>query len=257
MTLHASVTGAASGIGLDVAGALLQDGWVVAGMDHDRARLTAAAEGFAAHEARFIPMLCDLRDAAQLEACFARLAPKLPQLNALVCSAGVLRTGPIADTSIEDFDLIFGVNVRGSWLSARAALPALAEAAAQGQPARIVFLSSVAALRPKVEGGVYAASKAAVSQMTRVLAVECAAQGVLVNAVAPGTVDTPMIRGALQPDSTIAYRPSGPSPLGRVAQPADVTRVIRFLLSDAAAYVTGTTIPVDGGTSAAFVPPKA
>ena len=90
--------------------------------------------------------------------------------------------------------------------------------------------------------------------MTRVLAVECAPYGVLVNALAPGTVDTPMIRPAMGGNMT-GYRPSGDSPLGRIAQPEDIASMVRLLLSADAGYVTGTTIPVDGGTSAAFVPP--
>jgi NAD(P)-dependent dehydrogenase (short-subunit alcohol dehydrogenase family) len=115
------------------------------------------------------------------------------------------------------------------------------------------MLSSVSALRPKIEGGAYGASKIAVTQLTRVLGSECAKDGILINAIAPGTVDTPMVQNA---DRSGDWRPSGPSPVGRVAEPRDIVRVIRFLLSEDAAYVTGTTIPVDGGTSAAFVPPK-
>ena len=139
----------------------------------------------------------------------------------------------------------------------RAALPLLKPAAAAGQAARIVLLSSIAALRPKIGGGAYAGSKAALSQLTRVLAVECASSGVLVNAIAPGTVDTPMIRAVSNPAQTGQYRPSGASPLGRVAMPDDVASVVWFLLGDDARYITGATIPVDGGTSAAFVPPAA
>ena len=91
--------------------------------------------------------------------------------------------------------------------------------------------------------------------MTRVLAAELGPVPVLVNALAPGTVDTPMIRAVGDPAVSGRYRPSGKSPLGRIATVEDVVDVIGFLLSDAARYVTGTTIPVDGGTQAAFVPP--
>jgi NAD(P)-dependent dehydrogenase (short-subunit alcohol dehydrogenase family) len=129
----------------------------------------------------------------------------------------------------------------------------LRKAARPDHPARIVLLSSVAALRPKIVSGAYAASKAAVSQLCRVMAVEWAPSGVLVNALAPGTVDTPMIHAVSDPATSQGYRPSGVSPIGRIAQPDDVVGVITFLLSDAARYVTGTTIPVDGGTQAAFI----
>tara|TARA_Y100001934_G_scaffold170444_1_gene202312 strand:- start:645 stop:1115 length:471 start_codon:yes stop_codon:yes gene_type:complete len=155
--------------------------------------------------------------------------------------------------AVEDFDMVFDVNVRGLWLSAREAIPFLRTAAGAGELARIVMLSSVSALRPKIDGGAYGASKIAVSQLTRVLGAECAKDGILINAIAPGTVDTPMVQNA---DRSGNWRPSGPSPVGRVAEPKDIVRVVRFLLSEDAAYVTGTTIPVDGGTSAAFIPPK-
>ena len=128
------------------------------------------------------PLPCDVRDAEQVATSFAVAARTAPRLNALVACAGVLRAGAMEAMSVEDFDLVFTVNMRGAWLTAKHALPALKAAAAAGEIARIIFLSSIAALRPKVNGGVYAASKAAVSQMTRVLAVECAAHGVLVDA---------------------------------------------------------------------------
>jgi NAD(P)-dependent dehydrogenase (short-subunit alcohol dehydrogenase family) len=248
----AVITGAASGIGLNTARELLNDGWTVIGLDSAGAALTELAAG---QGDRFIPMPCDVRDADQVKRVFSEAGARLEGLNALICCAGVLRTGPLAEMSVDAFDLIFDVNVKGSWLCAKEALPLLKKAAARREPARIVFLSSVAALRPKVSGGAYAASKAAVSQMTRVLAVECASDGVLVNALAPATVDTPMVRAAADPAAAGKYRPSGRSPLGRIAEPQDVTRVIRFLLGEGASYVTGATIPVDGGTAAAFVPP--
>ena len=106
---------------------------------------------------------------------------------------------------------------------------------------------------PENRCGAYGVSKIAVSQLTRVLGAECAKGGILINAIAPGTVDTPMVQNA---DQSGNWRPSGSSPVGRIAEPKDIVRVVRFLLSEDAAYVTGTTIPVDGGTSAAFIPPK-
>lgn len=154
----------------------------------------------------------------------------------------------------DDFDALFSVNVRGLWLCARQALPALKRVAAEGEPARIVVLASIAGLRHKINSGAYAATKAAVIALTKVLAVEVAEQQVLVNALAPATVDTPMIAPHHGAGSNTGYQTSGNSPLGRIAQPEDVAAVIQFLLSDGARYVTGTVIPVDGGTTAAFVP---
>lgn len=148
---------------------------------------------------------------------------------------------------------MFNVNVRGSWLCAREALPQLRAAAAKSQLARIIFMSSIAAHGLKIGNGLYAASKAAIANLARVLAVECAEAGVL---VAPGTVDTSMIRAASHPAQTGRYRPSGNSPLGRVAHPDDIAAVVDFLLGPQSAYVTDITITVDGGTTAAVVPPN-
>lgn len=257
MPQAAVITGAASGIGLAAARRLLGQGWRVFGLDVTEAALAAAAAAdFAAHGDRFTAVPCDVTDASAVAAAFDRIAATIPALNALICCAGILRTGPLATMAVETFDQVFAVNTRGSWLCARAALPLLTRAATADHPVRIVFLSSVAALRPKIDSGAYAASKAAVSQLTRVLGAELGASHVLVNALAPGTVDTPMIHAVSDPAKAGRYRPSGKSPLGRIAQPEDVVDVIGFLLSDAARYITGATIPVDGGTSAAFIPPQ-
>lgn len=248
----AVITGAASGIGHAACRRLLESGWTVFGFDVAEARLEAVRDGFAGFQTRFRPVVCDVADAASVGAAFARVGETV---NALVCCAGVLRTALLENMAIEDFDLVLNTNLRGTFLCARAALPLLRRAATEQKPTRVVLLSSIAALRPKIVSGAYAASKAAVSQLCRVMAAEWAPSGVLVNALAPGTVDTPMVRAMSDPAASKGYRPSGVSPVGRIAQPDDVVDVMMFLLSDAARYVTGTTIPVDGGTQAAFVPP--
>ena len=115
------------------------------------------------------------------------------------------------------------------------------------------MLASIAALRPKIGGGAYAASQAALERLVRVMAVELGGEHIRVNAIAPATVDTPMIRNAMKDDAPFGYRLSGTSPLGRIATPADIVGVIRFLLTPASNYINGAMIPVDGGTSAAFV----
>lgn len=247
----AAVTGAASGIGHATCRRLLGAGWTVFGLDVAEQRLNALRDEFAGCQGRFNPVLCDVTDAGGVTSAFAAMGDRL---NALVCCAGVLRTSLLESMAVEDFDIVLNTNLRGSFLCAQKALPALRLAASSENPSRVILLSSVAALRPKVVSGAYAASKAGVSQLCRVMAAEWAPSGVLVNALAPGTVDTPMVRAMADPATSKGYRPSGVSPLGRIGQPDDVVDVMMFLLSDAARYVTGTTIPVDGGTQAAFIP---
>ena len=241
-----AITGAASGIGKAATRRLAAQGWEVFALDV--ARIAVAPN--------VTPLVCDVSDAASVATAFDRIAARAPKLDALICCAGILRIGPMAEMAVEEFDRVFAINTRGTWLCAKAAFPLLQAAAQPDQPARVVFLSSVAALRPKVSSGAYAASKAAVSHLTRVIAVEWAEHGILVNALAPGTVDTPMVQAVSDPAKAGRYRPSGASPIGRIATADDIVDVIGFLLSDAARYVTGTTIPVDGGTQAAFVPPQ-
>ncbi len=252
MTKTAAITGAASGIGLCTAKRLISEGWTVFGLDVGQDRLDAARASLGGN---FRPIACDVTDAARIATVFQEIGAAAAKLDALICCAGVLRVGPLEDMAVEDFDRVFAVNTRGLWLCAREALPLLRRAATKEAPARIVLLSSIAALRPKIMSGAYSASKAAVSQLTRIMAVEWAASHVLVNAVAPGTVDTPMVQAVMRPGANSGYTTSGTSPLGRVAEADDIADVIGFLLSPAAKYVTGTTIPVDGGTQAAFVPP--
>lgn len=249
---YAVVTGAASGIGEDCCRDLLDREWMVFGLD--RSWNTQAPETHAVRHERFVPVQCDVSDAADVERALALVAAHAPRLDALVCSAGIFRTGPLLAMKEADYDALFAVNTKGAWLSARASLPLLLKGAGAEGSARIVFVASIAAIRPKVGGGAYAASKVALTQMARVLAVELAASNILVNAIAPATVDTPMTR-RLNADAAVnGYVVSGTSPIGRVATTADVTPVIRFLLSDESRYVTGAILPVDGGTSAAFSP---
>jgi NAD(P)-dependent dehydrogenase (short-subunit alcohol dehydrogenase family) len=251
---HAVVTGAASGIGADCCKDLLKRGCVVFGLDRSEEGLRQLASQAQEAKQVFVPIVCDVSSSSSVAAAFERIASATSTLDALVCSAGVFRTGPLMDMREEDFDALFSINTKGAWLTARAALPLLKAGASTEATSRIVFVASAAALRPKVGGGAYAASKAALVHLTRVLAVELADQSVLVNAIAPATVDTPLTQKLAAEAAHNGYKVSGISPMGRVAQPADVTSVIRFLLSPESGYVTGAVLPIDGGTSAAFQP---
>jgi NAD(P)-dependent dehydrogenase (short-subunit alcohol dehydrogenase family) len=256
MTKIAAITGGASGIGRGTAKRLLDEGWSVVVLDRDREGLETLCKDFTVYGDRLATLDCDVSSVESVVGAFQLLGRRFGRLNGLVCSAGVLRIGALEAMSVEDFDQLFAVNVRGLWLSAREAMPLLKLAGAKGELARIVFLASISGIRHKIDSGAYAATKSAVIALTKVMAVECAAHRVLVNAVAPATVDTPMVQPHLKPGSNTRYRTSGASPLGRIAQPEDVAAVIAFLMSENAGYVNGTVIPVDAGTVAAYVPPS-
>ncbi len=254
MTSIAAITGAASGIGRGTARRLLDDGWTVVAMDVSETGLAKLREEFGIYGTRLDTVVADVTSEASLEKAFAEITKRHGHLNGFVASAGLLRTGPLDSMPVNEWDDLFAVNVRGVWLSTKHAMPLLKAAAAKGQAARVVFLASISGLRHKIDSGAYAATKAAVIALTKVWAVESAASGVLVNAVAPATTETPMVAPHLNPGSNTRYRTSGTSPIGRIAQPVDIANVIHFLMSPAAAYVNGTVIPVDAGTIAAFVP---
>ena len=249
----AIVTGAASGIGLATAERLLADGWAV---DRAEGGLHLLQERHPEAAGRLDVAQCDVSDAVAVATGFADWLRNGRALDALVCSAGIIRVGPLDQMRVEDFDALFSINTRGAWLCAKHALPALRATAAPGRPTRIVFISSGAALRPKYGSGAYAASKVALNHLTRVMAVENAAANVLVNSICPATVDTPMIQSFREGTSS-GFRLSGVSPLGRIATADDVAGTVSFLLGKEAAYITGINLPVDGGTTAAYVPPGA
>lgn len=248
----AVITGAASGIGLRTAERLLDEGWFVWSLDKnqvvppERPSLRAAGD-------HFRQVRCDISDEADMRSTVDQIADTTDSVDALVCSAGLVRPGNLEDMSVSDVELMLDVNVKGTWLTIREFLPLLRHGASPAVPSRVVVVGSVSGLRPKTGSGFYGASKAAAHVLVGVYAAELAEAGVLVNSVAPGTIDTPLISEAISSAGSGSFAPSGVSPLGRVGQPDDVADVIAFFLSDASKYVTGTVLPVDGGTRAAFV----
>lgn len=248
------VVGAASGIGRATALAFARGGAKVAALDVNAGPLEQLAEEMrTAGATNTFGAAVDVRDGASVDEAMQAAVKTFGGLDHLVFTSGILRVGPLMEMPEADFDDVFAVNMRGFWIAARAALPHL-----QAGPERrrtITALSSAAALRPKASSGAYAASKAALSHLVRVLAVELAASGINVNAIAPATVDTPMTQPFMgQTSANHGYRLSGTSPMGRIAQPEDIADTCLFLSSQAAAYITGVTLPVDGGSTAAMPP---
>jgi NAD(P)-dependent dehydrogenase (short-subunit alcohol dehydrogenase family) len=238
----AIVTGASSGIGRATAVALASRGFDVGITwcgNEDGGRVAAAQIEASGRRAATVRL--DLREADGIEPAMRALAERLGRVDVLVCNAGANRRAPALAETEQAWGEVLAVNLTGPWLCARAVAPRMIE---QGG-GRIVFVTSILALEPLAGGGAYCASKAGLDALARVLALELAPDGILVNTVAPGHTATPMNFGDDVPDAYSTSRPV--IPLGRPADPAEIAAVVGFLASSEASYLTGSTLLVDGG----------
>ncbi|MES2536511.1 MAG: SDR family oxidoreductase [Pseudomonadota bacterium] len=247
----ALVTGAASGIGAAAVTRLIADGYRVVAFDIQEERLAQLCERIG-DDTLLIAVAGDIRSAADLQLLKARVCQWSKTLDVLICSAGMLRVGPLADTEESDWDLLFDVNVKGAYLTLRAFGPLLMRSGDCTRRASVIVLTSAAAARPKIGGGAYAATKAALTQIVRVWSVELAPHGVNVNALAPGTVNTPM--SATLSSGAGTFKLSGAAPIGRMAEPEDIADAISLLYDERARFITGAVLAVDGGLTAAYIP---
>jgi 3alpha(or 20beta)-hydroxysteroid dehydrogenase len=242
----ALVTGAASGIGLAIAGELAAHGAALVLADIDEAGLAAAADALVGAET----VAGDLADPATSEALVQAALSRHGTIDLLFANAGSEGPyGPVMDRTIDDFDRLFAVNVRGTYLAITAVLPTMLEAGSGA----IVVTASIASLVGYANQPLYTATKHAVLGLTRGVAADVAGKGVRVNAVLPGATDTPLIRrieAIVNPDQPPGERDEGliGIPLGRYAEPYEVARAALFLASPDASYCHGTTLVVDGGS---------
>lgn len=240
----ALVTGAGVGIGNGIARALAAAGARVAvhyGSSADGAeRLVAEIRGGGGDA---FAIQADLRRAAECERIVEAAAGTFGGLVILVNNAGVTKTGDITEFSEADYDSVFDLNMKGYFFCARAALPHLRRA----NGAAILNITSVHGSGGFPGHAVYAATKGAIISFTRTLAIDLAPEGIRVNALAPGIIEVPRYFAAS--DYTTEFGNSM-VPLGRVGTPGDVGAIAAFILSDAAGFVTGQTLHVDGGTNA-------
>jgi 3-oxoacyl-[acyl-carrier protein] reductase len=226
---RALVTGAASGIGRATAEGLAKAGADVVGLDLNGDR----SETF--------PILsCDLASEVDIVAAVADSVRTLGGLDILVNNAGIMRENPLAAVTAADIDHHFAVNVRGAILVTREALPHL------GRGARIINLASELAYVGRANASVYVATKAAILGLTRSWAREFA-PGILVNAVAPGPTDTPLL--AFDRATPEQQRQETAHPLGRIGRPEEVAAVIVFLASPSASLFTGQCLGPNGGAA--------
>ncbi len=233
---RALVTGAGSGIGAAVAQALHAEGATVTLADvGDSVVDDAATLGTPA-----TAMLLDVRDEDQVR-------DAMDDLDVLVNVAGIGSTTNAPDTPLEVWEQVFAVNARGTFLCCKHAIPGMVSRGGGS----IVNVGSIAALVGLRNRAAYCASKGAVVALTRALAVDHVGDGIRVNAVCPGTVDSPWVRRLVEDVGESLEGLRARQPMGRLGTPAEISDAILYLASDAASFVTGTTFVIDGGMTAA------
>lgn len=225
---RALVTGGGSGIGAATAALLRECGADVVTVDLRGGDIAA-----------------DVRDEQSVAYAVAAASERLGGApDVVVTAAGIYRIAPAVETTAAEWDEVLEINLRGTFFTAREAARAMTDGGA------IVTIASTAALQPDADEPTapYNASKAGVVALTRQLAVELAPRRIRVNTVCPGVIDTPMLRVMDDPEAGERFLREG-VPLQRLGAPAEVAQAIAFLASDAAAYITGVALPVDGGLS--------
>lgn len=243
----ALVTGAANGIGRATAQAFAAQGLkvVVADLDTAGGEGTVALIREAGGEALFVP--CNVTLEADVQSLMARTIEVYGRLDYAFNNAGIeIEKGRLAEGSMDEFDAIMGVNVKGVWLCMKYQLPLLL---AQGGGA-IVNTASVAGLGAAPKMSIYAASKHAVIGLTKSAAIEYAKKKIRVNAVCPAVIDTDMFRRAYEADPKKAEFAAAMHPVGRIGKVEEIASAVLYLCSDGAAFTTGHALAVDGGATA-------
>ncbi|MEZ4865691.1 MAG: glucose 1-dehydrogenase [Caldilineaceae bacterium] len=250
----AIVTGGGSGIGRAVALRLAREGCQVAVADLNEGAAKEVAQEITAAKGVALPLAVNVTRKAEVEQMVQQAVTQLGPLTILFNNAGIARVATLLDTDEATWDAIMSVNAKGVFLCAQAAARQMI---AQGTGGRIVNNASAAGkMAPgKTPLGVYSASKHAVIGLTKQMAMEWAAHGILVNAVCPGIVDTPMWEqidretAALQgvPIGAVKAQAVATIPIGRIEQPEDVANMVAFLVSSDASYLTGQAYNVCGG----------
>jgi meso-butanediol dehydrogenase/(S,S)-butanediol dehydrogenase/diacetyl reductase len=241
----ALITGASSGIGAAAAIAFAEAGWEVMAAGRDEGRLEEVADV----SDSIATWTGELLESVDCDELVADTIDEFGNIDCLVNSAGVIVRANVADTSDEDWRFTMGINLDAVFYLSRAALPHLLKSTGS-----IVNVASDWGLKGGARAAAYCASKGAIVQLTKAMAIDHARDGLRVNAVCPGDIDTPMLGREAADEGTDLEdhlaEAAEVSPNGRIGTPEEVAALIVFLASDAATHITGTAIPIDGGVSA-------
>jgi len=245
----AIVTGAAQGIGAAIAQRLSYDGMKVAVLDLQADAAQATVDSIAANGGTALAVGADVSDPAAVDAAVARVADELGAPTVLVNNAGIIRDNLLFKMTVEDWDLVMAVHLRGAFLMSKAVQKHMIEA----KFGRIINLSSISALGNRGQAN-YSAAKAGLQGFTKTLALELGKFGVTANVIGPGFIQTPMTAATAErigvPFDDFIEAVAKDTPVGRVGQPDDIAHAVSFFASEDAGYVTGQVLYVAGGPKA-------